>query len=72
MYRQMREAAQSMRRGSIGLPGASWTPPWEYVPDPIPPPDNPNRFGYVPAFFSHQTYDPTAAERPTAPPMDFS
>eukprot|EP00959_Pyramimonas_sp_CCMP1952_P388974 8150009-Pyramimonas_sp.AAC.1 len=28
MYRQMREAAQSMRRGGIDLPNASWTPPW--------------------------------------------
>eukprot|EP00959_Pyramimonas_sp_CCMP1952_P203529 4256062-Pyramimonas_sp.AAC.1 len=29
MYRQMREAAQSMRRDGIDLPNASWTPPWE-------------------------------------------
>eukprot|EP00959_Pyramimonas_sp_CCMP1952_P246688 5155892-Pyramimonas_sp.AAC.1 len=27
MYRQMREAAQSMRRDGIDLPNASWTPP---------------------------------------------
>eukprot|EP00959_Pyramimonas_sp_CCMP1952_P241286 5042936-Pyramimonas_sp.AAC.1 len=42
MYRQMREAAQSMRRDCIDLPSASWTPPWEYVLDPDPSPDNPN------------------------------
>eukprot|EP00959_Pyramimonas_sp_CCMP1952_P317874 6652204-Pyramimonas_sp.AAC.1 len=49
MYQQMREAAQSMRRGGIGLPSAN---------HPNPSPDNPNRLGYVPAFFSHPTYDP--------------
>eukprot|EP00959_Pyramimonas_sp_CCMP1952_P308955 6465621-Pyramimonas_sp.AAC.1 len=42
MYRRMREAAQSMRRGGIDLPSTSWTPPWGYVPDPNPSPDNPN------------------------------
>eukprot|EP00959_Pyramimonas_sp_CCMP1952_P122072 2551800-Pyramimonas_sp.AAC.1 len=47
MYRQMREAAQSMQRGGIDLPSANWTPPWEYVLDPNPSPDNPNRFGDV-------------------------
>eukprot|EP00959_Pyramimonas_sp_CCMP1952_P450400 9430549-Pyramimonas_sp.AAC.2 len=47
MYRQMREAAQSMRRGGIDLPSAHWTPPWEYVPDQNPPPDNNTRLGYV-------------------------
>eukprot|EP00959_Pyramimonas_sp_CCMP1952_P154796 3238413-Pyramimonas_sp.AAC.1 len=72
MYRQMREAAQSMRRDGTDLPNANLTPPWEYVLDPSPSPDNPNRFGYVPAFFSHQTYDPTSADRPTAAPMDHS
>eukprot|EP00959_Pyramimonas_sp_CCMP1952_P267511 5593337-Pyramimonas_sp.AAC.1 len=30
MCRQMREAAQSMRRGGIDLPSANWTPPWEH------------------------------------------
>eukprot|EP00959_Pyramimonas_sp_CCMP1952_P131279 2744977-Pyramimonas_sp.AAC.1 len=70
MHRQMREAAQSMRRDGIDLPSANWTPPWEYVPDPNPSPDNPNRCGYVPAFFSHPTYDPAAADRPTAAPID--
>eukprot|EP00959_Pyramimonas_sp_CCMP1952_P093493 1956644-Pyramimonas_sp.AAC.1 len=67
----MREAAQTFRRGGIDLLSASWTPPWEYVLDLNPSPDNPNRYGYVPAFFIHPTCDPTAAERPTAPPMDF-
>eukprot|EP00959_Pyramimonas_sp_CCMP1952_P082375 1721221-Pyramimonas_sp.AAC.1 len=71
MHRQMREAAQSMRRGGIDLPSANWTAPWEYVPDPNQSSDNPDRLGYVPAFFSHPTYDPTAADRPTAAPMDF-
>eukprot|EP00959_Pyramimonas_sp_CCMP1952_P444310 9302455-Pyramimonas_sp.AAC.1 len=71
MYLQMREAAQSMRRDGINLPIANWTPPWGYVPDPSPSPDNPNRFGYVPAFFSHQTCDPTVADRPKAAPMDY-
>eukprot|EP00959_Pyramimonas_sp_CCMP1952_P316218 6618416-Pyramimonas_sp.AAC.1 len=61
-----------MRRGGIDLPNARWTPPWEYVPHPNPSPDNTNRYGYAPAFFSHPTCDPTAAERPAAPPMDFS
>eukprot|EP00959_Pyramimonas_sp_CCMP1952_P047794 997849-Pyramimonas_sp.AAC.1 len=28
MYRQMREASQSVRRDSIDFPSASWTPPW--------------------------------------------
>eukprot|EP00959_Pyramimonas_sp_CCMP1952_P312486 6540768-Pyramimonas_sp.AAC.1 len=42
MYRQMREAARSMRRGGIDLLSANWTPPWEYVPDPNPSPGNPN------------------------------
>eukprot|EP00959_Pyramimonas_sp_CCMP1952_P271757 5682299-Pyramimonas_sp.AAC.1 len=42
MHRQMREAAQSMRRDGIDLLSANWTPPWEYVPDPNPSPDNPN------------------------------
>eukprot|EP00959_Pyramimonas_sp_CCMP1952_P323722 6775119-Pyramimonas_sp.AAC.1 len=28
MHRQMREAAQSMRRDGIDLPSANWTPPW--------------------------------------------
>eukprot|EP00959_Pyramimonas_sp_CCMP1952_P414644 8687833-Pyramimonas_sp.AAC.1 len=60
-----------MRRDDIGLPTAKWTPPWEYVPDPNPSPDTPNRFGYVPAaFFSYPTYDPASADRPTAAPMD--
>eukprot|EP00959_Pyramimonas_sp_CCMP1952_P029896 627267-Pyramimonas_sp.AAC.1 len=27
--------------------------------------------GYLPASFSHPTCDPTAAGRPTAPPMNF-
>eukprot|EP00959_Pyramimonas_sp_CCMP1952_P165045 3449737-Pyramimonas_sp.AAC.1 len=49
MYWPMREAAQSMRRGGIDLLSAGWTPPWEYVPDPNPSPDNPHRYGYVPA-----------------------
>eukprot|EP00959_Pyramimonas_sp_CCMP1952_P063765 1332001-Pyramimonas_sp.AAC.1 len=71
MHGQMREASQSMRRDGIDLPNASWTPPWEVFPDPNPSPDNPNRCGYVPACSSHLTYDPTAAERPTAPPLDF-
>eukprot|EP00959_Pyramimonas_sp_CCMP1952_P089839 1880023-Pyramimonas_sp.AAC.1 len=71
MCRQMREAAQSMCRGGIDLPSANWTPSWEYVPDPNPSPDKPNRFGYAPVFLSHPTCDPTAAERPTAAPMDF-
>eukprot|EP00959_Pyramimonas_sp_CCMP1952_P388045 8131750-Pyramimonas_sp.AAC.1 len=62
MYRQMREAAQSTRGDGIDLPSASWTPPWEYVPDPHPSPDNPNRFGYVPALFSHPACDPTSAD----------
>eukprot|EP00959_Pyramimonas_sp_CCMP1952_P147174 3080291-Pyramimonas_sp.AAC.1 len=62
MHRQMREAAQSMRRDCIDLPSANWTPPWEYVPAPNPSPVNPNRFGYAPAFFSHPTYDQTAAD----------
>eukprot|EP00959_Pyramimonas_sp_CCMP1952_P255486 5336468-Pyramimonas_sp.AAC.1 len=57
---------QSTRRDGIGLPGAGWAPPWEYIPDPNPSPENP----CVPAFFCHPTYDPTAAERPTAPQMD--
>eukprot|EP00959_Pyramimonas_sp_CCMP1952_P242254 5063532-Pyramimonas_sp.AAC.1 len=68
----MREAAQSIRRGGIDLLDASWTPPWEYVPGPNPSQDNPDRYGYVPAFLSHPTCDPTAAERPAAPPMDSS
>eukprot|EP00959_Pyramimonas_sp_CCMP1952_P402913 8443057-Pyramimonas_sp.AAC.1 len=42
MHRQMREAAQRRRRDGIDLPSDSWTPPWEYVPDPNPSPDNPN------------------------------
>eukprot|EP00959_Pyramimonas_sp_CCMP1952_P170952 3572504-Pyramimonas_sp.AAC.1 len=62
MYRQMREAAQSMRRVGNDLPNANWTPPWEYVPDPNPSPDTPNRFGYVPAFFSHPACDTTSAD----------
>eukprot|EP00959_Pyramimonas_sp_CCMP1952_P184254 3852922-Pyramimonas_sp.AAC.1 len=28
------------------------------------------RYGYIPAFFSHLTYDPTAANRPVAPHLD--
>eukprot|EP00959_Pyramimonas_sp_CCMP1952_P123718 2586587-Pyramimonas_sp.AAC.1 len=32
-----------MRKGGIDLPNASWTPPWEKVPDSNPSPDNPNR-----------------------------
>eukprot|EP00959_Pyramimonas_sp_CCMP1952_P031687 664836-Pyramimonas_sp.AAC.1 len=68
MYRQMRETAQSMRMGGIDLLSARWAPPWEYVTDPYPSPVNSNRHGYVPAFFSHPSCDPTAAERPTAPP----
>eukprot|EP00959_Pyramimonas_sp_CCMP1952_P365219 7648221-Pyramimonas_sp.AAC.1 len=67
----MREAAQSMRRDGIDLPSANWAPPCEYVPDPNPSPDHPNRLGYVPAFFSHPTYDLTAADRPTAAQMDY-
>eukprot|EP00959_Pyramimonas_sp_CCMP1952_P105444 2204319-Pyramimonas_sp.AAC.1 len=67
----MREAAQSMRRNGIHLPSANWTPPWEYVPDPNPLPDKLNQYGCVPAFYRHPTCDPTAAERPAAPPMDF-
>eukprot|EP00959_Pyramimonas_sp_CCMP1952_P334692 7008783-Pyramimonas_sp.AAC.1 len=59
-----------MRRDGIDLPNANWTPPWEYVMDPNPSSDNPTRFGYVPAFFSHPTYDPTFVDRPTAAPMD--
>eukprot|EP00959_Pyramimonas_sp_CCMP1952_P060999 1274281-Pyramimonas_sp.AAC.1 len=70
MHRQMREAMQSMRRGGIDLPSAGWTPPWGYIPDPNPSPDHPNRHGYVPAFFSHPTYDPTAADGPTVSPID--
>eukprot|EP00959_Pyramimonas_sp_CCMP1952_P277545 5801904-Pyramimonas_sp.AAC.1 len=50
MYWQMSEAAQSTRRGGIDFPDASWTPPWEYVTDPNPSQDNPNMYGYVPAF----------------------
>eukprot|EP00959_Pyramimonas_sp_CCMP1952_P230647 4821979-Pyramimonas_sp.AAC.1 len=42
MHRQMREAAQSMRRDGVDLPSANWTPPWECVPDPNPLPGNPN------------------------------
>eukprot|EP00959_Pyramimonas_sp_CCMP1952_P055863 1167327-Pyramimonas_sp.AAC.1 len=61
---------QSMRRGGIDLPNANWTPPWECVPYPNPSPDHPNRHGYVPAFFSHLAYDPAAAERPPASPLD--
>eukprot|EP00959_Pyramimonas_sp_CCMP1952_P049376 1031500-Pyramimonas_sp.AAC.1 len=57
---------ESMRRA----PSANWTPPWECAPDVNPPPDHPNRYGYIPAFFSHPTYDPTAAERPVALLMD--
>eukprot|EP00959_Pyramimonas_sp_CCMP1952_P246831 5159005-Pyramimonas_sp.AAC.1 len=67
----MHEAAQSTRRGGIDLPSACWTPPREYTPGPNPSQDSPNRCGYVPASFSHPTCDPTAAERPTAPPMDY-
>eukprot|EP00959_Pyramimonas_sp_CCMP1952_P454613 9470176-Pyramimonas_sp.AAC.1 len=70
MHRQMREAMPTMRRDGHDLPSASWTPPWEYIPDPNRSADNPNRYGFVPAFFSHPTYNLTAAERPTAPPMD--
>eukprot|EP00959_Pyramimonas_sp_CCMP1952_P163560 3419561-Pyramimonas_sp.AAC.1 len=53
MHRQMREAAQRMRRDGIDLSNANWTPPWEYVPDPNPSPDSPIRHGCVPAFFSY-------------------
>eukprot|EP00959_Pyramimonas_sp_CCMP1952_P089532 1872933-Pyramimonas_sp.AAC.1 len=60
-----------MRRDGIDLPSANGTPPWEYIPDPNPSPDNPNRFAYVPACFSHPTCDPRAADRPTAAPMDY-
>eukprot|EP00959_Pyramimonas_sp_CCMP1952_P113138 2364921-Pyramimonas_sp.AAC.1 len=60
----------SMRRGGIDLSIADWTPPWEYVPDANPSPDHPNTHGYIPVFFSHPIYDPTAAERPVASQMD--
>eukprot|EP00959_Pyramimonas_sp_CCMP1952_P287896 6020713-Pyramimonas_sp.AAC.1 len=59
MHRQMRVAMQSMRRDGIDLPSAGWTPPREYIPDPNPSSDHPNRYGYVPALFSHPTCDPT-------------
>eukprot|EP00959_Pyramimonas_sp_CCMP1952_P151990 3179916-Pyramimonas_sp.AAC.1 len=62
MYRQTREAAQSMRRDGIDLPSASWTPPREYVPDPNPSPYNPNWFGSVPAFLNHPICDPTVQQ----------
>eukprot|EP00959_Pyramimonas_sp_CCMP1952_P172756 3609922-Pyramimonas_sp.AAC.1 len=51
MYQQMREAAQSTRRGGIDLPSANWAPPLEYVPDPNPSLDIPNRHECVQAFF---------------------
>eukprot|EP00959_Pyramimonas_sp_CCMP1952_P200221 4187747-Pyramimonas_sp.AAC.1 len=70
MRRQMREAMKSMRRDDVDLPSAGLTPPWEYTPDPSPSRDNPNRYGYFPACPSHPTCEPTAAERPTSPPMD--
>eukprot|EP00959_Pyramimonas_sp_CCMP1952_P073517 1536605-Pyramimonas_sp.AAC.1 len=60
---------ESMRRGGIDLPSANRAPPWERVPDANPSLDHPNRYGYIPAFFSHPIYGPTAAERPVAPRM---
>eukprot|EP00959_Pyramimonas_sp_CCMP1952_P172182 3597489-Pyramimonas_sp.AAC.1 len=53
-----------MRRDGIDLSIANWTPPWEHRTQihhrttPI---------GMV----CHPTYDPTAADCPAAPPMDF-
>eukprot|EP00959_Pyramimonas_sp_CCMP1952_P129933 2717259-Pyramimonas_sp.AAC.1 len=43
--------------------------PYGNIPDPHTSRDHPNRYGYVPASFSHPACDPPAAERPTAPPM---
>eukprot|EP00959_Pyramimonas_sp_CCMP1952_P331743 6946640-Pyramimonas_sp.AAC.1 len=70
MHRHIQDAMEHMRRDGADLPNANWTPAWEYVPDANPSPDHPNGHGYILAFFSNPTYDPTAANRPVAPQMD--